>query len=66
LNAAYALGTGADRGSIGVGKRGDLSVLSVEHPEELFLAVGQGTVSDVVIGGRVVHSSRAAQGPQTH
>jgi len=66
LNAAYALGTSADRGSIDVGKRGDLTVLSVEHPEELFLAVGQGIVSDVVIGGRVVHSSRAAQGPQTH
>ena len=66
LNAAYALGAGADRGSIDVGKRGDLTVVSATHPEELFLAVGQGMVSDVVIGGRVVYSSRVASGPQTH
>ncbi|HTX70030.1 MAG TPA: imidazolonepropionase [Thermoleophilia bacterium] len=60
LNAAYALGAGGDRGSIDAGKRGDLTILSVPHPEELFLAVGQSVVSDVVIGGRVVHSTRTA------
>jgi imidazolonepropionase len=63
LNAAYALGAGADRGSIDVGKRGDLTILSVQHPEEMFLAVGQSVVSDVVIGGRVEHSTRAASDP---
>lgn len=64
LNAAYALGAGPDRGSIDIGKRGDLTVLSVPHPQELFLAVGQSVVADVVIGGRVVHSTRAAWDPQ--
>ena len=57
LNAAYALRLNADRGSIEPGKRGDLTILSVAHPDELFLAVGQNVVSDVVVGGRVVHST---------
>jgi imidazolonepropionase len=58
LNAAYALGLAGDRGSLDVGKRGDLTVLSVGHPGELCLAVGQEVVSDVIIGGEVVHSKR--------
>jgi imidazolonepropionase len=58
LNAAYALGLSSDRGSIDVGKRGDLTVLSVDHPNELFLAGGQDVVSDVVVAGEVVHSTR--------
>jgi imidazolonepropionase len=58
LNAAYALGLAGDRGSVDVGKRGDLTVLSVAHPNELCLAVGQEVVSDVIIGGTVVHSTR--------
>jgi imidazolonepropionase len=58
LNAAYALALNADRGSIDVGKRGDLTVLSVDHPNELCLAVGQGVVSDVIVGGEVVYGRR--------
>ncbi len=58
LNAAYALGLAGDRGSLDVGKRGDLTLLSVMHPGELCLAVGQEVVSDVIIGGEVVHSTR--------
>ena len=58
LNAAYALGLSSDRGSIEVGKRGDLTVISVDHPNELFLAGGQDVVSDVVVAGEVVHSTR--------
>jgi imidazolonepropionase len=58
LNAAYALGLAADRGSLDVGKRGDLTVLSVSHPGEMCLAVGQQVVPDVIIGGEVVHSKR--------
>jgi imidazolonepropionase len=57
LNAAYALRLEADRGSLDPGKRGDLTVLSVEHPNELCLAVGQSVVSDVIIAGEVVHSA---------
>jgi imidazolonepropionase len=57
LNAAYALQLAGDRGSIDPGKRGDLTVLSVQHPNELCLAVGQEVISDVIIGGVVVHGS---------
>ena len=58
LNAAYALGLAGDRGSIDAGKRGDVTILSVGHPQELCLAVGQDVVSQVVIAGEVVHSNR--------
>jgi imidazolonepropionase len=58
LNAAYALGLAGDRGSLDPGKRGDLTVLSVNHPGELCLAVGQDVVSDVIIGGDIVHTNR--------
>jgi imidazolonepropionase len=64
LNAAYALRLGDDRGSIDVGRRGDLTVLSVGHPNELCLAVGQEVVSEVIIGGAIVHSTRADIGGQ--
>jgi hypothetical protein len=33
-------------------------VLAVDHPAELCLAVGQAVVSDVIIGGEIVHSNR--------
>jgi imidazolonepropionase len=56
LNAAYALRAAGDRGSIDPGKRGDLTILAVDHPEELCLAAGQDVVSQVVIGGEVVHA----------
>lgn len=58
LNAAYALGLASDRGSIDVGKRGDLTVLSVDHPNELFLAGGQDVLSEVIVAGEIVHSTR--------
>jgi imidazolonepropionase len=63
LNAAYALQCNADRGSLDVGKRGDLTVLSVDHPAELCLAVGQEVVSDVIIAGEIVHSHRQPPTP---
>ena len=47
------------------GKRGDLTVLAVEHPDELCLAVGQNVISDVVIGGRVEHSTRTTNSTPT-
>jgi imidazolonepropionase len=56
LNAAYALGVAGDRGSLDPGKRGDLTLLSVAHPNELCLAVGQEVVSHVIIGGNIVHT----------
>ena len=54
LNAAYALLLQHDRGSIDVGKRGDLTILAAEHPEELSLAVGQQIVADVIVAGERV------------
>jgi imidazolonepropionase len=55
LNAAYALGLQQDRGSIDAGKRADLTILSVEHPDELCLAVGQEVIDSVLIAGVPVH-----------
>jgi imidazolonepropionase len=57
LNAAYALRAADDRGSIDPGKRGDLTILSVDHPEELCLAAGQDVIWKVVTGGEVVHAA---------
>jgi imidazolonepropionase len=58
LNAACALRLQSDRGSIEPGKRGDLTVLAVERPNELTLAVGQNVVSSVIVGGETVHGRR--------
>ena len=63
VNAAYALQLQSDRGSIEPGKRGDLTVLDVEHPDELSLAVGQNVVSSVVLGGVVANGRPALHGP---
>ena len=65
LNAAYALSAAGDRGSIDPGKRGDLTILSVDHPEELCLASGQDVISEVVIGGEVVHAAAPLPNPAT-
>jgi imidazolonepropionase len=65
LNAAYALGLERSRGSIDEGKRADLTILSVEHPDELFLAVGQQVVAGVVIAGIPVHGLGASAGPSS-
>jgi imidazolonepropionase len=63
LNAAYALRAATDCGSIDPGKRGDLTVLSVDHPGELCLAAGQDVVSAVIIGGEIVHSAAPLPNP---
>jgi imidazolonepropionase len=63
LNAAYALGVERDRGSLDIGKRADLTILSVEHPNELLLAVGQQAIAGVVIGGVPIHGLGVCAGP---
>ena len=65
LNAAYALSLQHDRGSIDVGKRGDLTILAAEHPEELSLAVGQQIVADVIIAGERVVRHGPTETPPT-
>lgn len=57
LNAAYAAGRGRDRGSLDVGRRGDLVVIDCPHPDEIGLAWGAPLVRTVVSGGRVVWES---------
>jgi imidazolonepropionase len=51
LNAAYSLGLQGRRGSLDIGKQGDLLVLDCPHPNEIFLGVGAGMLQEVVIGG---------------
>jgi imidazolonepropionase len=58
LNAAYSLCLGHDRGSIDVGKRGDLTVIDCLHPNEIFLGVGSPLSATVIIDGRVVWNAR--------
>lgn len=65
LNAAYALSRQADRGSIDPGKRGDLTILAAEHPDELCLAVGQQLVSDVIVAGEHVVRKGVPPTPST-
>lgn len=63
LNAAYALRLNGGRGSIDPGKRGDLTLLAVDHPGELCLAVGQNAVSGVIVGGRLVSETVTTHDP---
>lgn len=58
LNAAYALRLQEDRGSLDLGKRGDLTILSAEHPDELSMSVGQSVVAGVVIAGDPLLTAR--------
>jgi imidazolonepropionase len=58
LNAAYAIGKHEDRGSIDVGKRGDLTIFDCEHPNQLGTAIGAPLVESVVIEGRVFQSEK--------
>ena len=59
LNAAYVLGRGHDRGSLDLGKRGDLTILGCEHPDEIGVRIGAPLVRYVVSQGRVVHAPGA-------
>jgi imidazolonepropionase len=53
LNAAYVLGRGADRGSLDPGKRGDLTILSCAHPDEIGLRIGAPIVNRVISRGDI-------------
>ena len=58
LNAAYSLGRQASCGSLDVGKRGDLIIVDVPHPNEICLAIGAPLLDQVVIAGDVVMGPR--------
>jgi imidazolonepropionase len=50
-HAAHALGLGADRGTIEVGKRADLALWQIDSPAELSYALGANPCIGVVQGG---------------
>ena len=51
INAAYSLGVHAERGSLDVGKRGDLLLLDCPHPNELFLGLADEMLTAVIVDG---------------
>jgi imidazolonepropionase len=59
LNAAYAVGTAAEIGSLDPGKRGDVLVLPVEHPFQFAWQLGQTPVRRVYKDGKVVVDRRS-------
>jgi imidazolonepropionase len=54
LNAAYAVGRGADLGSLEVGKQADVLILSVPDYRQLAYRIGENLVELVIKRGRVV------------
>lgn len=54
LNAAYALGKNHDRGSLDVGKRGDITIFDCEHPNQLGTAIGAPLVDMAISRGMVI------------
>lgn len=54
VNAARALGL-SDRGVLQVGKRADLLMWNLRHPEQLCAEIAMHTPAQIVIGGRMMH-----------
>ncbi|MGH2929210.1 MAG: amidohydrolase family protein, partial [Solirubrobacteraceae bacterium] len=57
INSAHVLRRAHDRGSLEIGKRGDVVVFDCPHPDELAVAMGAPLVDSVIIGGEVVHTA---------
>lgn len=55
LNAAYVLKRNHDRGSLDIGKRGDLAVLGCAHPYEIGVSIGAPLVRYVISQGQVIY-----------
>jgi imidazolonepropionase len=55
LNAAYVLNRNHDRGSLDIGKRGDLTILDCAHPNEIGVSIGAPLVRLVISKGKVIH-----------
>ena len=58
LNAAYALGRNHDRGSLDVGKRGDVTIFNCEHPNQLGTAIGAPLVDTAISRGAVIWKAK--------
>jgi imidazolonepropionase len=57
LNAAYVLRRNHDRGSLDLGKRGDVTILACAHPNEIGVRIGAPLVREVISQGRVIHQA---------
>ncbi|MDH4047226.1 MAG: imidazolonepropionase [Gammaproteobacteria bacterium] len=51
-NAAAALGLSADRGTLEIGKRADIAVWDIDHPNELSYWMGLNELSGLLVGGK--------------
>lgn len=54
-NAAYALAVEDEVGSIEVGKRGDITILSISDPLKIFYPFGEDPIKFVIVNGKVVY-----------
>jgi imidazolonepropionase len=59
LNAAYAVGRGAQIGSLEVGKQADMIILNVPDYRQLAYRIGENLVETVIKRGRIVWSASA-------
>ena len=55
LNAAYAIGRGAQIGSLEAGKQADVIILNVPDYRQLAYRIGENLVETVIKHGRVEH-----------
>ena len=55
LNAAYVLKRSHDRGSLDIGKRGDVTILDCAHPNEIGVSIGAPLVRLVISQGKVIY-----------
>ncbi len=60
LNAAHVLGRATDRGSLDVGKRGDLVILDCPKADCVGTRIGAPLVDTVVSSGRIIEGNRGA------
>jgi len=59
LNAAYVLDRATDRGSLDIGKRGDITILDCAHPDEIGVRIGAPLVRAVFSQGvRIYNGDR--------
>lgn len=58
LNAAYALAKNHDRGSLDIGKRGDVTIFNCEHPNQLGTSIGAPLVDTVISLGSVIWENK--------
>ncbi|MGH7071772.1 MAG: imidazolonepropionase [Acetobacteraceae bacterium] len=61
VNAAYSVGMGHEVGTLEKGKRADLLVLEIPDYRMLAFEFGAGSIAEVVIDGRVVHTNAASK-----